>query len=38
MSQIDFENIDGDLTIEGYNGGVTITCQLKALMIGEHTI
>ena len=29
MNQIDFENRDGDLSIEGYNGGVTITCQTK---------
>ena len=29
MSQIDFENIDGDLTIEGYDNEVSITCQTK---------
>ena len=29
MSQIDFENIDGDLKIEGYNDVVSITCQTK---------
>ena len=29
MSQLDFENIDGDLTIKGYNAGVSITCQTK---------
>lgn len=29
MSQLDFENIDGDLKIEGYNSGVSITCQTK---------
>ena len=29
MSQIDFENIVGDLKIEGYNDGVSITCQTK---------
>ena len=29
MSQIDFENRDGDLSLEGYNEGVTVTCQTK---------
>lgn len=29
MSQIDFENSDGDLTIEGYDNEVSITCQTK---------
>lgn len=29
MSQLDFENIDGDLTIEGFKDGVSITCQTK---------
>lgn len=29
MSQIDFENIGGDLTIEGYDDKVSITCQTK---------
>ena len=29
MSQIDFENIGGDLTIEGYDNEVSITCQTK---------
>lgn len=29
MSQIDFENIGGDLSVEGYDGGVSITCQTK---------
>lgn len=29
MCQIDFENIDGDLSLEGGNEGVTITCQTK---------
>ena len=29
MNQIDFENIDGDLTIKGDNDGVSITCQTK---------
>jgi len=29
MSQIDFENIGGDLTIEGYDDEVSITCQTK---------
>ena len=29
MSQIDFENRDGDLSLEGNNKGVTITCQTK---------
>ena len=29
MNQIDFENRDGDLSLEGYNEGVTITCQTK---------
>ena len=29
MSQIDFENIGGDLKIEGYNDVVSITCQTK---------
>ena len=29
MNQIDFENIDGDLRLEGDNEGVTITCQTK---------
>lgn len=29
MSQIDFENSDGDSTIEGYDNEVSITCQTK---------
>lgn len=29
MGQIDFENSDGDLTIEGYDNEVSITCQTK---------
>lgn len=29
MSQLNFENIDGELAIEGYNDGVSITCQTK---------
>lgn len=29
MSQLDFENIDGELKIEGFNDGVSITCQTK---------
>ena len=29
MSQLDFENSDGDLTIEGYDDEVSITCQTK---------
>lgn len=29
MSQIDFENSGGDLSLEGGNEGVTITCQTK---------
>ena len=29
MSQIDFENSGGDLTIEGYDDEVSITCQTK---------
>ncbi len=29
MSKLDFENIDGDLTIQGYNDCVSITCQTK---------
>ena len=29
MSQLKFENIDGELAIEGYNDGVSITCQTK---------
>ena len=29
MSQIDFENRDGDLTIEGCEDEVSITCQTK---------
>lgn len=29
MSQIDFENSGGDLTIEGYDNEVSITCQTK---------
>lgn len=29
MSQIDFENSEGDLTIEGYDNEVSITCQTK---------
>lgn len=29
MGQIDFENRDGDLSVEGYDGGVSITCQTK---------
>lgn len=29
MCQIDFENRDGDLSLEGDNEGVTITCQTK---------
>ena len=29
MNQIAFENNDGDLSIEGYNDEVSITCQTK---------
>lgn len=29
MSQLDFENIDGELKIKGFNDGVSITCQTK---------
>lgn len=29
MSQLDFENTEGDLTIECYNDCVSITCQTK---------
>lgn len=29
MIQIDFENSGGDLTIEGYDDEVSITCQTK---------
>lgn len=29
MNQLDFENIDEELKIEGFNGGVSITCQTK---------
>ena len=29
MSQLDFENIDEDLTIKGYDNEVSITCQTK---------
>ena len=29
MSQLDFENSGGDLTIEGYDDEVSITCQTK---------
>ena len=29
MNQIAFENNDGDLSIEGYNDEVSITCQPK---------
>lgn len=29
MSQLDFENIDGELKIEGSNDGVSIICQTK---------
>ena len=29
MSQLDFENIEADLTITGYNNCVSITCQTK---------
>ena len=29
MNQLDFENIDGDLTIKGYDDEVYITCQTK---------
>lgn len=29
MSQLDFENIDGELKIEGFNDEVSITCQTK---------
>ena len=29
LSKLDFENIDGDLTIEGYDDSVYITCQTK---------
>ena len=29
MSQINFENLGGDLTIEGYDNEVSITCQTK---------
>ena len=29
MNQLDFENSDGDLTIEGYDDEVSITCQTK---------
>lgn len=29
MNQLAFENIEGDLTIEGYDDCVSITCQTK---------
>lgn len=29
MSQLDFENIDGELKINGFNDRVSITCQTK---------
>lgn len=29
MNQLTFENIEGDLTIEGYDDCVSITCQTK---------
>lgn len=29
MNQLDFENIDGELKIEGLKDGVSITCQTK---------
>lgn len=29
MNQLAFENIEGDLTIEGYDDCVSITCQSK---------
>ena len=29
MNQLDFENIDEELKIEGFNDGVSITCQTK---------
>ena len=29
MNQLDFENIDGELKMEGYKGGISITCQTK---------
>lgn len=29
LSKLDFENIDGDLTIQGDNDCVSITCQTK---------
>ena len=29
MSQLDFENADGDLTMKSYNDGVSIICQTK---------
>jgi len=29
MTKLDFENIEGDLTIEGYDDCVSITCQTK---------
>lgn len=29
MNQLDFENIEGDLTIKGYDNCVSITCQTK---------
>lgn len=29
MNQLDFENVDGTLTIEGDNDCVSITCQTK---------
>ena len=29
MNQLDFENINGELTIKGYNDEVSITCQTK---------
>lgn len=29
MSQLDFENIDGELMIEDYDDCVSITCQTK---------
>ena len=29
MNQLAFENIEGDLTIKGYDDSVSITCQTK---------
>lgn len=29
MGKVEFENIDGDLVIDGYNDGVSIICQNK---------